>query len=287
VGGVTVRILVTGAKGQLGFDVVNEAEKRGYEVVGVDIDELDITNSGQVNAVLTRVNPDVVFHCAAWTAVDAAEDNVEKVRAVNAHGTENIAKICGKLDCKLIYISTDYVFDGRGDKPWKPDDKCNPLGVYGQTKYEGELAAEKYCEKLFIIRASWVFGINGSNFVKTMLNLAKTRDNLSIVNDQIGTPTYSFDLARLLIDMAESDKYGIYHATNEGGYISWFDFASEIFKQANVEIELKPVTSAEFPAKAKRPLNSRLYKKKLAESGFKSLPDWKDALQRYLRELEK
>jgi dTDP-4-dehydrorhamnose reductase len=286
VGGVTVKILVTGAKGQLGFDVVNEAEKRGYEVVGVDIDELDITVESHVNAVLTRVNPDVVIHCAAWTAVDAAEDNVEKVRAVNAHGTENIAKICGQFDCKLIYISTDYVFDGQGKAPWKPDDKCKPLGVYGQTKYEGELVAEKYCEKLFIIRTSWVFGINGNNFVKTILNLAKTRDNLSIVNDQIGTPTYTYDLARLLVDMAESDKYGKYHATNEGNYISRFDFASEIFKQANVTIELKPVTSAEFPTKAKRPLNSRLDKSKLVNNGFKPLSDWKDALRIYLNELE-
>jgi dTDP-4-dehydrorhamnose reductase len=281
-----MKVLVTGAKGQLGFDVVNEVKQRGYEVVGIDIDELDITDNEQVNAVLTQVNPNVFIHCAAWTAVDAAEDNEEKVRTVNVHGTENIAKICGKLNCKLIYISTDYVFDGQGDEPWKPDDKCNPLGVYGQTKYEGELAAQSHCEKLFIVRIAWVFGKNGSNFVKTMLNLAKTRDNLSIVNDQIGTPTYTFDLARLLVDMAKSDKYGKYHATNEGGYISWFDFASEIFKQANVTIELKPVTSAKFPTKAKRPFNSKLDKSKLVQSGFELLPDWKDALGRYLKELE-
>jgi dTDP-4-dehydrorhamnose reductase len=281
-----MKVLVTGAKGQLGFDVVNEVKSRGYEAVGVDIDELDITDAVSVNKTITEMNPDVVIHCAAWTAVDAAEDNEEKVRAVNVGGTKNIAEICGKLDCKLIYISTDYVFDGQGDEPWKPDDKCNPLGVYGQTKYEGESAAQSHCEKLSIVRIAWVFGKSGSNFVKTMLNLAKTRNSLSIVNDQIGTPTYTFDLSKLLVDMAETDKYGKYHATNEGGYISWFDFASEIFKQTNVKIELKPVTSEEFPTKARRPSNSRLDKSKLIQSGFEPLPDWKDALQRYLKELE-
>ena len=235
-----MKVFVTGIKGQLGFDVMNELEKRGHEAVGTDVEELDITDAEAVDEFISRVNPDAVIHCAAWTAVDAAEDeeNIDKVRAVNASGTENIAKVCKKLDCKMIYISTDYVFDGQGENPWKPDDERSPLNVYGQTKYEGELAVEKNLEKFFIVRIAWVFGVNGKNFIKTMLNLGKSRDSLTVVNDQIGTPTYTYDLARLLVDMAESDKYGRYHATNEGGYISWYDFACEIFRQAH-ELEQK------------------------------------------------
>lgn len=280
-----MKILVTGSKGQLGTDVVNETESRGYQTYGVDIDEMDITDFYSVEKVISSIKPDAVIHCAAWTAVDAAEDNREQTRAVNAGGTENIAKVCSKINCKLIYISTEYVFGGQGTEPWKPDDECSPLNVYGQTKYEGELAAKKYAAKLFTVRVSWVFGMNGSNFVKTMLNLAKTRDKIFIVNDQIGTPTYTLDLARLLIDMAESNKYGIYHASNEGGYISWYDFAEEIFRQGGIDIQIEPVGSECFLSKAKRPFNSRLDKNKLAENGFKLLPDWKDALHRYLNEL--
>lgn len=221
-----MRILVTGVKGQLGYDVVNELKTRGHEAIGVDIEELDITDEANVHSVLTEVQPDAVIHCAAWTAVDAAEDaeNRDKVHAVNVAGTEYIAKACKALDCKMIYISTDYVFNGSGEKPWEVDDERQPLSVYGQTKYEGELAVEKWLDKFYIVRIAWVFGVNGKNFVKTMLNLGKTRDSLSVVNDQIGTPTYTYDLSRLLVDMVESEKYGIYHATNEGDYISWYDF---------------------------------------------------------------
>lgn len=277
-----MNVFVTGVRGQLGYDVVNELEKRGHAAVGVDIEELDITDAAAVEATIKDVNPDAVIHCAAWTAVDAAEDNVEKCRQVNVYGTENIAKVCKELDCKMMYISTDYVFDGTGTRPWEPDDPVTtPLNVYGQTKYEGELAVRDNVEKYFIIRIAWVFG-KGKNFIKTMLNLGKTHDHLTVVNDQYGTPTYTYDLARLLVDMMETDKYGTYHATNEGGYITWYDFACEIFRQAGIDVEVEPVSSAQYAAKAKRPENSRMNKQKLVDNGFELLPDWKDALGRYL-----
>lgn len=285
-----MNVLVTGVKGQLGFDVINELKKRGHEAVGVDIEEMDITDKNSVNTVISEVNPDVVIHCAAWTAVDAAEDeeNIPKVRAVNVTGTENIAEVCKKLDCKMIYISTDYVFNGQGADAWQPD--CNdyaPLCVYGQTKLDGELAVASMLEKFFIVRIAWVFGVNGNNFIKTMLNIGKKYDTLKVVSDQIGTPTYTFDLARLLVDMAESEKYGYYHATNEGGYISWYDFACEIFKQAGYNTKVNPVTTSEYGlSKAARPFNSRLDKSKLAENGFAPLPTWQDALERYLKEID-
>lgn len=284
-----MKIIVTGVKGQLGYDVVNECQKRGYDAIGVDVEEVDITNPEAVDRVIAEANPDAVIHCAAWTAVDAAEEpeNVAKVRAVNADGTQNIANVCKKLNCKLLYISTDYVFDGQGSEPWLPDQKdYRPLNVYGQTKLEGELAVANTVEKYFIVRIAWVFGVNGKNFIKTMLNVGKTHDTIRVVNDQIGTPTYTYDLARLLVDMAESEKYGYYHATNEGGYISWYDFACEIFRQAGYPTKVIPVTTAEYGlSKAKRPFNSRLDKHKLVENGFTPLPDWKDALKRYLKEI--
>ncbi|MDD6728697.1 MAG: dTDP-4-dehydrorhamnose reductase [Eubacteriales bacterium] len=281
-----MKVLVTGVKGQLGYDVVNELEKRGHTAVGVDVEEMDITDSAAVDSVIRQADPDAVIHCAAWTAVDLAESNVEKCRLVNAVGTENITAVCKALDCKLIYISTDYVFDGEGTRPWEPDDERHPLNVYGQTKYEGELAVEKY-EKSYIVRIAWVFGKNGKNFIKTVLNLAKTHDTLNFINDQIGTPTYTYDLARLLVDMAETDKYGKYHATNEGGYISWYDFVVEILKQAKIEGKtVNPVTSEQFKTDAKRPHNSRMSKQKLVDNGFEPLPDWKDAVHRYLIEIE-
>jgi dTDP-4-dehydrorhamnose reductase len=282
--GKDMRAFVTGVKGQLGYDVVNELKKRGHETVGVDIEEMDITNPEAVERVITEAKVDTVIHCAAYTAVDAAEDNVELCRKVNAEGTENIAKVCKKLDLKMIYISTDYVFNGEGTRPWEPDDKREPLNVYGQTKYEGELAVEQNLTKYFIVRIAWVFGINGKNFIKTMLNLGKTRDKLTVVNDQIGSPTYTYDLARLLVDMAESEKYGRYHATNEG-LCSWYEFACEIFRQAGISVDVAPVSSDAYPAKAKRPSNSRMSKEKLTENGFERLPSWQDALKRYLKAL--
>ena len=281
-----MKVFVTGSKGQLGYDVVDELEKRGHTAIGVDIEELDITDAEAVDKMITEAAPDAVIHCAAWTAVDAAEDNEEECRQVNAYGTENIAKVCKKLDCKMMYISTDYIFDGKGTRPWEPDDPVTtPLNVYGQTKYEGELAVRDNVEKFFIVRIAWVFG-KGKNFIKTMLNLAKTHDRLTVVNDQYGTPTYTYDLARLLVDMIETDKYGNYHATNEGGYITWYDFACEIFRQAGVDIKVEPVSSAQYAAKAKRPENSRMNKQKLVDNGFELLPDWKDALGRYLRTIK-
>lgn len=285
-----MKALVTGVKGQLGFDVVNELKNRGHDAVGVDIEEMDITDPESVSRVIGEAAPDVVIHCAAWTAVDAAEDpeNIAKVRAVNAGGTRNIAQVCKKLDCKIMYISTDYVFNGQGTQPWQPD--CRdyaPLNVYGQTKLEGELAVADTLEKYFIVRIAWVFGKNGSNFIKTMLNVGKKHDTVRVVSDQIGTPTYTLDLARLLVDMAESEKYGYYHATNEGGYISWYDFTCEIYKQAGYATRVVPVTTAEYGlSKAARPFNSRLDKSKLAENGFQPLPAWQDALQRYLKEID-
>ena len=303
-----MKIFVTGVAGQLGHDVMNELASRGYEGIGSDIapqysgiqdgtpvctmayESLDITNEEAVREVLSRVQPDVVIHCAAWTAVDLAEDEdkQEKVRSINALGTRYIAESCKRLGCKMIYISTDYVFDGQGEAPWQPDCKdYKPLNVYGQTKLEGELAVSETLEKYFIVRIAWVFGKNGNNFIKTMLNIGKKFDTLRVVCDQIGTPTYTLDLSRLLIDMAESEKYGYYHATNEGGYISWYDFAVEIFRQAGYDTKVNPVTTAEYGlSKAARPFNSRLDKSKLVENGFVPLPTWQDALERYLKEIE-
>ena len=279
-----MKVLVTGTKGQLGYDVVNEMEKRGHTAIAVDIEEMDITDAVSVEKVITEAEVDAVIHCAAYTAVDVAEDNVELCRRVNAEGTENIAKVCKKLDLKMIYISTDYVFDGEGERPWEPDDERHPLNVYGQTKYEGELAVEKYLEKYFIVRIAWVFGVNGKNFIKTMLKLSETHEELNVVDDQVGSPTYTYDLAVLLVDMAESDKYGRYHATNEG-LCTWYQFAKEIFRQAGVEVKVNPVTSDMFPAKAKRPKNSRMSKEKLDVNGFHRLPTWQNALERYLGEI--
>lgn len=276
-----MKVFVTGVKGQLGHDVVNELEKRGIEAIGVDIEEMDITDKESVHRVITQAAPDAVIHCAAYTAVDAAEDNIELCRRVNADGTQYIAEVCKELDCKMIYISTDYVFDGQGERPWEPDDERHPLNVYGQTKYEGELAVQNTLDKYFIVRIAWVFGVNGKNFIKTMLRLAETNSRITVVNDQYGSPTYTYDLARLLVDMALTDRYGIYHATNEG-ICTWYEFACEIFRQAGVEVEVVPVSAEEYKAKAKRPENSRMNKDKLAENGFERLPSWQDALKRYL-----
>lgn len=302
-----MKILVTGVAGQLGHDVMNELAARGHEGVGSDLAPaysgiadgsavtkaayvpMDITSAAQVREVISAVHPDAVIHCAAWTAVDAAEDadKQAKVQAINVQGTANIAAVCRELDCKMMYISTDYVFNGQGETPWDPDCKdYQPLNVYGQSKLGGELAVSGALEKYFIVRIAWVFGLNGSNFIKTMLKLSETHDTLRVVCDQIGTPTYTYDLARLLVDMIESEKYGYYHATNEGGYISWYDFACEIFRQAGRATKVQPVTTAEYGvSKAARPFNSRLDKSKLAANGFTPLPDWKDALARYLKEI--
>lgn len=276
-----MKVLVTGVKGQLGYDVVNELEKRGHTAVGTDVDNMDITNPELVEKTLNEVRPDAVIHCAAYTAVDAAEDNVELCRRINADGTKNIAVVCEKLDIKMMYISTDYVFNGEGENFWEPDDVREPLNVYGQTKYEGELEVEKHVEKFFIVRIAWVFGVNGKNFIKTMLRLGENNKTVNVVNDQVGSPTYTYDLARLLVDMIETEKYGRYHATNEG-LCTWYEFAKEIFRQAGMDVEVRPVTSDEFPSKAKRPHNSRISKEKLSEAGFERLPAWQDALERYL-----
>lgn len=297
-----MRVFVTGVGGQLGYDVMNELANRGHECVGSDIlpkekialpfnyVQLDITNQAAVDKVISELKPDAVIHCAAWTAVDAAEDeaNKAKVYAINVDGTRYIAETCKKLDCKMVYISTDYVFNGEGTEPWKPDCKdYAPLNVYGDSKLKGELAVAEALEKYFIVRIAWVFGKNGNNFIKTMLNVGKKFDTLRVVNDQIGTPTYTYDLVSLLVDMVETEKYGYYHATNEGGYISWYDFACEIFKQAGYATKVVPVTTAEYGlSKAKRPFNSRLDKAKLVENGFEPLPTWQDALQRYLQEIQ-
>ncbi len=312
-----MKVLVTGVAGQLGHDVMNELAKRGYEGVGTDLAEvysgvadktpvttmpyvsMDITDEEAVAKNIKDLAPDVVVHCAAWTAVDLAEDEDKqaKVRAINVGGTDNIAKACKAVDAKMVYISTDYVFDGQGEKPWDPDCKdYKPLNVYGQTKLDGELAVSNTLDKYFIVRIAWVFGKNGNNFIKTMLKVGENHDKLTVVNDQIGTPTYTFDLARLLVDMIETDKYGYYHATNEGGYISWYDFAVEIFRQAAAlgheaydaeHLSVAPVTTAEYGvSKAARPFNSRLDKSKLTANGFDLLPTWQDALKRYLEELE-
>lgn len=282
-----MKVLVTGVKGQLGYDVVKELTKRNHEAVGVDIEEMDITDFSAVEKVLTAVKPDAVIHCAAWTAVDAAEDNADKVMKINVDGTANIAKVCKAIDAKMVYISTDYVFDGTGEAPWDPDCKdYAPQNVYGMSKLGGEKAVAEILSKYFIVRIAWVFGKNGNNFIKTMLRLSETHDTLRVVDDQIGTPTYTYDLSRLLVDMIETEKYGYYHATNEGGYISWAEFAAEIFKQAKKSTKVIPVTTAEYGlSKAKRPFNSRLDKSKLTLNGFERLPLWQDALKRYLEEL--
>ena len=304
-----MKVYVTGVCGQLGHDVMNELARRGHEGIGSDLapiysgaqdgsavcsmpyEQLDITDAEAVRERLLCARPDAVIHCAAWTAVDAAEEpeNQAKVHAINASGTRHIAQACRELGCKLMYISTDYVFDGQGEAPWQPDrEDFAPLNVYGQTKLEGELAVREPVEKFFIVRIAWVFGLSGNNFIKTMLRLGQTHSTLRVVSDQIGTPTYTLDLARLLVDMIETEKYGIYHATNEGGYISWYDFACEIFRQAGLPVTVQPVTTAEYGlSKAARPFNSRLDKTKLTESGFAPLPHWRDALGRYLKEMQK
>ena len=301
-----MKVFVTGVAGQLGHDCVNELIARGYDVIGSDIQsaysgvhdgtavttvpyvQLDITDQDSVQSVIRETKPEAIIHCAAWTAVDAAEEeeNKPKVHAINALGTRNIAEAAKDVDAKMIYISTDYVFDGKGTRPWEPDDKCYaPLNVYGQSKLDGEKAVSSILEKYFIVRIAWVFGLNGKNFIKTMINVGKTHDTVRVVNDQIGTPTYTKDLARLLIDMAETDKYGYYHATNEGGYISWYDFCCEFYRQYGLTTKVIPVTTAEYGlSKAARPFNSRLDKSKLVSAGFKPLPAWQDAVQRYLRE---
>ena len=296
-----MKVFVTGVGGQLGHDVINELTSRGYEAIGSDVVDmvlsgvpyvaLDITDKIEVERVIAEIRPDAIIHCAAWTAVDAAEDadKQEKVKAINVDGTQNIANAAKIVDAKMIYISTDYVFDGQGTVPWEPDCKeYAPLNVYGQTKLGGELAVSSTLEKYFIVRIAWVFGLNGGNFIKTMLQVGKNHPQVRVVNDQIGTPTYTYDLARLLVDMIESEKYGYYHATNEGGYISWYDFTKEIYRQAGMDTQVLPVTTEEYGlSKAARPFNRRLDKKKLTDTGFVPLPDWKDALQRYLQELKK
>lgn len=301
-----MKFFVTGVGGQLGHDVMNELAKRGHEGIGSDVApvysgiadasavtampyvQLDITDAEAVREAILAAKPDAVIHCAAWTAVDMAEDDdkVALVRAVNAGGTRNIAEVCKELDCKMTYLSTDYVFDGQGTAPWEPDCKdYKPLNVYGQTKLEGELAVSELLQKYFIVRIAWVFGLNGKNFIKTMINVGKTHDTVRVVNDQIGTPTYTLDLARLLVDMNETEKYGYYHATNEGGYISWYDFCCEFYKQYGLTTKVIPVTTEEYGlSKAVRPFNSRLDKRKLREAGFEPLPDWQDAVSRYLKE---
>ncbi|MBQ6670257.1 MAG: dTDP-4-dehydrorhamnose reductase [Firmicutes bacterium] len=303
-----MRVFVTGVCGQLGHDVVNELAKRGHEGVGTDIQpvysgvqdgsavttaryiQLDITDRSSVQKVIAEIHPDAVIHCAAWTNVDGAEapENHEKVHMINAVGTQNIADATKAVDAKMMYISTDYVFDGQGERPWEPDDKCySPLNVYGQSKLDGELAVSRTLDKFFIVRIAWVFGLNGKNFIKTMINVGKTHDTVRVVNDQIGTPTYTIDLARLLVDMVETDKYGYYHATNEGGYISWYDFCCEFYKQYGLKTKVVPVTTEEYGLSvAARPFNSRLEKSKLVKNGFTPLPSWQDAVSRYLKEAQ-
>ena len=303
-----MKVFVTGVCGQLGHDVVNSLVARGHEAVGSDIQsvysgvtdgsavetapyvQLDITDGDAVERVIARQKPDVIIHCAAWTNVDGAEapENRERVHAINAVGTQNVARAASAVDAAMVYISTDYVFDGQGDRPWEPDDKCfAPLNVYGQSKLDGELAVERTLSRFFIVRIAWVFGLNGRNFIKTMINVGKTHDTVRVVNDQIGTPTYTFDLARLLADMIETEKYGYYHATNEGGYISWYDFCVEFYRQYGLNTRVIPVTTEEYGLSvAARPFNSRLEKRKLAEAGFTPLPTWQDAVSRYLKEAE-
>lgn len=283
---MSMRVLVTGAKGQLGTDLMNELNRQGLEAIGVDIEEMDITDAESCRRVISREKPDAVIHCAAYTAVDAAEDNVELCSRINGQGTRNVAQACRDQGIKLMYISTDYVFDGQGTRPWEPDDPRDPLNVYGETKYQGELAVEELLDQYFTVRIAWVFGLAGKNFIKTMLRLGQERGAVSVVDDQIGSPTYTYDLARLLVDMIQTDQYGRYHATNEG-ICSWYEFACEIFRQAGMDqVQVTPVSSQQFAAKAKRPSNSRMSKEKLSDNGFVRLPDWKDALGRYLKALE-
>lgn len=294
-----MKVLVTGTSGQLGFDVMEELARRGYTGIGADRSDsdaefehviLDITDKEKVFQVVKEVNPDVIVHCAAWTNVDAAEDpkNLNVVRAVNVDGTRNLAEAAKEVDAKFVYISTDYVFDGQGERPWQPDDKnYAPLNVYGQSKLDGELAVAETLDKYFIVRIAWVFGRNGKNFIKTMIEVGKTHPEVRVVDDQIGTPTYTVDLARLLVDMIETDKYGYYHATNEGGYISWADFTEEIYRQTGMDVRVNRVTTAEYgESVAKRPFNSRLDKSKLVDNGFTPLPEWQDAVRRFLTTLE-
>ncbi|MCM1024801.1 MAG: dTDP-4-dehydrorhamnose reductase [Roseburia sp.] len=280
-----MKILVTGVRGQLGYDVVKELNSRGIETVGVDIEEMDITDGVSVNRVIREAGVDAVIHCAAYTAVDAAEEHEELCRRVNVDGPRNIALVCKELDIPMVYISTDYVFSGKGDRYWEPGDEREPQSVYGRTKYEGELAVQELLEKYFIVRIAWVFGINGKNFVKTMLNLSKNHDTVRVVNDQFGSPTYTYDLAKLLADMVATEKYGVYHATNEG-VCSWYEFACAIFEEAGIDMTVVPVTTEEYGASANRPANSRMSKEKLTEYGFRRLPDWRDALRRYIAALK-
>ena len=282
-----MKVLVTGVKGQLGYDVVRELQSRGHEAIGVDIEEMDITDETAVSRVMEETAPEAVIHCSAFTAVDRAEEEQELCYKVNVQGTENIAKMCQKLGCKMLYLSTDYIFSGEGQRPWEPEDTPSPLNAYGQSKYQGEVALRQYVDKYFIVRISWVFGINGNNFIKTMLRLGKENGAVKVVDDQIGSPTYTFDLAKLLVDMIETEQYGAYHATNEG-ICSWYEFAKEIFQEANMkEVTVTPVSSEEFPVKAKRPKNSRMSKGKLVQNGFSLLPSWQDAVKRYIEELKK
>ena len=282
-----MKVLVTGVKGQLGYDVVRELQSRGHEAIGVDIEEMDITDETAVSRVMEETAPEAVIHCSAFTAVDRAEEEQELCYKVNVEGTENIAKMCQKLGCKMLYLSTDYIFSGEGQRPWEPEDTPSPLNAYGQSKYQGEVALRQYVDKYFIVRISWVFGINGNNFIKTMLRLGKENGAVKVVDDQIGSPTYTFDLAKLLVDMIETEQYGAYHVTNEG-ICSWYEFAKEIFQEANMkEVTVIPVSSEEFPVKAKRPKNSRMSKEKLVQNGFSLLPSWQDAVKRYIKELKK
>jgi dTDP-4-dehydrorhamnose reductase len=281
-----MRVLVTGADGQLGYDMVKRLNENSIECLGTSINELDLTNETQTNKVITNYNPDVVVHCAAYTAVDKAEDERELCYNVNVLGTKYVAAACKDIDAKMVYISTDYVFDGKGDQPFEVTDQPNPINYYGKTKYEGELEVQKLLDKYFIIRISWVFGKNGNNFVKTMLRLAKERDEISVVADQIGSPTYTYDLTRLIVDMIQTEKYGIYHATNEG-YCSWYEFASEIFRQAGLEVKVKPIKTEDYITKAKRPKNSRLSKRKLVQQGFSGLKEWEGALREFIKITEK
>lgn len=277
-----MKVLVTGINGQLGHDVMGELKKRGHEAVGVDIEEMDITDAECVKKVMTQTAPEAVIHCSAYTAVDRAEEEVELCRQVNAEGTKNVAEVCAGLDCKLLYLSTDYIFSGEGERPWEPGDEPDPLNIYGLTKFEGEQEIKSRMDKYFIVRISWVFGVNGNNFIKTMLRLGRENGAVRVVDDQIGSPTYTYDLAVLLVDMIETEKYGEYHASNEGT-CSWYEFAKEIFAAAGMnEVEVTPVSSEEFPAKAKRPKNSRMSKEKLVKNGFNKLPSWQDAVKRYV-----
>ena len=279
-----MKVLVTGYTGQLGYDVVKELQKRNIECIGTTRKDFSLTDTKKMKSFVENYRPDAVIHCAAYTAVDKAEDEPELCRAVNTDATRELAKICKEINVKMIYISTDYVFPGDGDNFYEPEDKKEPQNIYGQTKLDGEKAVQEILDKYFIVRISWVFGANGRNFIKTMLNLAKTHDKLTVVNDQIGSPTYTIDLAKLLCDMVQTDKYSVYHATNEG-ICSWYEFACEIFRQANVDIQVDSVPSSAFPTKAKRPHNSRLSKNSLDKAGFNRLPSWQDALSRFLQSI--